>query len=197
MAKTHDPCQVPKGLNSTFDGTVTDLRLFNESLLQRTLQCGMPQPFRRLLLVTHDTLVKLQTYLRSLAISVGLLAVVTPEMRLVRIIKMAFRAKAELMEYSHTEFNLQGMQLLCYILPYPPVIDFECKASKCQVSGMYPKLISHLGQLFNFTVAYNLDPSGKWGDLDKLDDDERSVLKSLHKGHSAFSFSWIGTYDRL
>ena len=41
VATPHDPCQVTKDLNATFDGTVTDLRLFNESLLQRTLECGM------------------------------------------------------------------------------------------------------------------------------------------------------------
>ena len=197
VAQIGDPCQVTNRSNSTMDGEVTDLRAFDETLLQRSVQCGMPQPFRRLLIITRDALLKVETYLESQQMSIGILSLIVPEMRLVRIIKMSLSEKTVVMDYSPAKFDFKKMKLVCYSLPYPPVIDFDCGEMHGEVCGMYPRIISHLGNKFNFTVAYHRDPSGKWGNTKDLGQNEASVMKSLHSGVSAFSFSWIGTYDRV
>ena len=156
-----------------------------------------PEPYKNLIIMTNDSLKDMSASLARKHVSKGLIGLIIPEMQLLRIIKMAFSKKVIIMPYLPTEFNFNGFELECYNLPWSPVIEYDCKENGCQVSGTYPKIISRLGKMFNFTTLYYLDPSGKWGSTSNLGGNASSVLNTLLLGQSAFSFSWIGTYERV
>ena len=197
VASTQNPCVPGFKFNPYLDGMVIDMRSFNETKFQQGIQCGRPEPFRSLLIVTKHTLEDVRSSLATRNETKGFLGLVMPEEKLLRMVRMAFNKETVVMQYMPTEYNFQNLQLECYNLRYPPVIYYDCVKKDCIVSGMYPNIISHLARKYNFSVAYHLDPSGKWGSSSKLGHNATSVLKTLHGGHSAFSFSWIGTYDRL
>ena len=179
------------------DGTATEMTTYNETLLARVMHCGKSEMYRNLIIVTTDTLDKVSSSLAMKKESIGLIGLLMPQMHLLRIIKMTFSKNTIVMPYLTTDFDFYGFQMECYNLPWSPVIDYDCKEKNCHVSGTYPKLISRIGKKYNFTTSYHLDPSGKWGSTSSLGGNASSVLNTLHAGNSAFSFSWIGTYERV
>ena len=194
-----DLCSVEINVNhiTSLDGTSTEMRTFNETSFKRVIQCGKPEPYKNLIMMTNGSLNEMRTSLARKQISRGLIGVLMPEMQLLRIIKMAFSKKVVVMPYLPTEFNFKDLELKCYNLPWSPVIEYDCQQNRCRASGTYPKIISRLGKMFNFTTLYHLDPSGKWGSTSNLGGNASSVLNTLHVGQSAFSVSWIGTYERV
>ena len=172
------------------------MRSFNETLFQQVMKCGYYEAFKILLILTRDTLKDVRRSLRRATQAKGFFGLLMPQMKLMRIIKMGFREAVE-MPLKPNQFDFQNLEMDCYNLPWHPAIDYDCERGSCQASGLYPSIISHIGKKFNFSVAYHIEPSGKWGDPEKLDENDSSVVNSLHDGHSAFSFSWIGTYERL
>ena len=186
----------PRNLQN-LDGAMIDMEPFNETQLLRSIKCGRPEPFRTLIIMTRDTMHQVQETLRKRKQTIGVIGLLMPEYNLERIVKMAFNDKTIVMPHKHTLYNFQNLQLECVNLRYPPVIDYTCEEDACQVTGMYPRIISHLGRMYNFTIAYHQDPSRKWGSPSRLGENDTSVLKTLYSGHSAFSFSWIGTYQRV
>ena len=139
----------------SLDGSVIDMRHFNETLLLKSLECGKKEPFRTLVIVTSNTLDKVQEALARQRKTIGLIGLVIPEYKLVRIVKMAFNDETVVMLHRQTRYDFHNLKLECVNLPYPPVIDYACRESECQVSGMYPRIISHLGRIYNFSVAYH------------------------------------------
>ena len=192
-------CSLPiaKRFYASLDGTAVDMKIFNRTMLQDIIQCGISDTFKNMLIMTSDSLTEVTASLAMQKTTIGPIGLLVPKMKLLRIIKMAFSNRAVVMPYLSSEFDLGGLQLECYNLPYPPVIQYECQGKICSVSGTYPQLVSNLGERFNFTTVYHMDKSGKWGSPSKLGANISSVLKTLHDGNSAFSFSWVGTYERL
>ena len=190
-------CDTGTRFLQSLDGLVIDMRYFNETLLLQIILCRRPEPFRAIVMVTRVTLDLVQATLRRKNITIGLNGLIMPEYELVRIIKMKFSTETVLMPYKFMAYDFQNLTFECYNLPWHPSIDYDCKGSVCRVSGLYPRILSHLGKWYNFSVAYHLDPSGKWGSPSKLGENDSSVLKTLQRGNSAFSFSWVGTYDRV
>ena len=197
VSLTDDACKIGPRILQNLDGTMIDMEPFNETQLLKSIRCGRPEPFRTLIIMTRDTMYQVQETLRKRKKTIGVIGLVMPEYNLERIVKMAFHDKTIAMPHKHTLYNFQNLQLECVNLRYPPVIDYVCEKDVCQVIGMYPRIISHLARMYNFTVAYHQDPSGKWGSTSRLGENDTSVLKTLHNGQSAFSFSWIGTYQRV
>ena len=190
----NDLCSIAK---DQVDGTAVDMISFNNTLLQEFMHCGMPEAFRNMVIMTSDTMVEVTASLATHKKSVGLIGLLVPKKQLLRMIKMSFSHQAVVMPYLSTSFDLQNLQLECYNLPFSPVIEYDCNENSCRVSGTYPKLITNIGKKFNFTTEYHIDHSGKWGSPSQLGNNDSSVLKRLYVGRSAFSFTWIGTYDRL
>ena len=197
VSSTDSTCKTASHSLQSLDGSVIDIEHFNETMLLKNINCGRPEPYRALMVGTEGTLNTLFSALRIQRKTIGLYGLVIPQYRLVRIIKMAFQKEPVLMPHMSSNYDFQNMTLECYNLPWHPTIDYDCMESACKVSGMYPKILSHLGRKFNFSVAYHLEPSGKWGSPSKLGENHTSVLNTLHSGNSAFSFSWVGTYERV
>lgn len=197
VSSTGKPCEIGQKYQQYLDGIVLEMRAFNEALFQETMKCGCREAFRILLIVTNNGLENVREALRRNNESKGLITLVMPAMKLMRTIKMAFNTETVLMPYMSTEYDFLNMTMDCYFLPFHPVIDYDCHGSNCKVSGTYPDIIEYLGKQYNFRLSYQLEPSGKWGSPSNLGENDTSILKSLHNGQSAFSFPWVGTYERL
>ena len=182
----------------SLDGTVVEMTIYNETLLGIGDQCGTGKlnPFRNLVIMSNHTMAMMEESLSGSNKSIGLFGLLVPEGRLVRIVKISSNPIVAVMPYMSTEFDLQGMELVTYNLPWKPFIDIGCNANGCQVWGYYPKLLSLLQKRFNFTVVYKLEPSGSWGSPSEFGSNSSSILKRLHSGKSAFTFPWVCTHER-
>ena len=64
------------------------------------------------------------------------------------------------------DFNQQGLQLYISTMSWSPFMEmFGCDGNKqyCRSQGAFPDVFEQLGQMFNFTWRYDIEPSGKWG----------------------------------
>ena len=185
--------------DQSLDGTVTDMTTFDETLFQHTVQCGIKEPYRNLLLLSNNTLDKMRAddgYLAGIKKSVGLVGLLVPDMKLLRMLKISTSKQIVIMPFKATEFDLQDLKIVNYNLPFFPYISYNCKEERCDVSGYYPDLIHVIGEKFNFSVLYRQEPSGDWGTVAKVEKNASNVLQKVHSGKSALTFPWVCTFDR-
>ena len=187
--------------NESLDGTVTDMKAYNETLFQQTLSCGMKEPYRNVLIISRNTLNEIRAdtgYLAGIDKSVGLIVLLEPDMKLIRMMKMSSTSTEQVvvMPFKATEFDLQGLEIVNYNLPYFPFIVYDCTEDRCDASGYYPDLMQVIGKKFNFSVKYKLEPSGDWGMMAQLGNNASNVLQKVHTGESAFTLPWVCTFDK-
>ena len=63
-------------------------------------------------------------------------------------------------------YNLQGINIISYSLPWPPFLNLEdCNdlGQACKSSGFYADYLNALGSMMNFTWDSYIDLEGNWG----------------------------------
>ena len=181
--------------DSPLDGTVTDMKNFSDTTFWQIIKCGNPVPFRNMILMSNETLEKIKDYLKFATKSIGLIGLILPKMNVLRIVKVENNPTPVVMAYESGRFNMQGLQLLTYNIPWFPYIQYKCVGNECNTYGTYPTILSLLGQKLNFSVKYQLEPSGNWGSFENLNI-TLSTLRSTLDGMSSFTFPWANIPER-